>query len=136
MKESNSSDLDELERRTSSLGVNASLAQAGKKYVRTFLFSMNVDSPVAQMHILARAALAMGASVAVLLMFRSDHLDPVGIVLIGGLAILEMYLSGVLRWVIRTYALVVPIMMLSLGSSWVIFNPQPGRYVLVNWPIY
>jgi energy-coupling factor transporter transmembrane protein EcfT len=69
-------------------------------------------------------------------MMRSDHLDPLGICLLGALALVEMYLAGVLRWVLRTYALVIPIMMVSLGVSWLIFNPVPGSVVLVDLPVY
>lgn len=126
----------ELERRSSSLGVDATLAQAGKKYARTFLFSINVQSAVARLHIASRIALAIGASVAVLIMMRSDHLDPLGIALLGALALFEMYLAGVLRWVLHTYALAIPIMMVSLGVSWVLFNPVHGSMVLLDVPVY
>ncbi len=136
MGNTKSPDLNELERRTSSLGVSASLAQAGKKYVRTFLFSMRADSPVAQMHILTRVFLAVGGSVAVFIMFREDHLDPVGIVLVGVLAILEIYLAGILSWVIRVYLPLLLIMMTSMSLSWLIFNPQPGHYTLISWRVY
>ncbi len=135
-KNTNSPDLDELEQRTSSLGVSANLAQAGKEYVRTFLFSMKADSPVARTHVLTRVFLALGGSIAVFIMFRANHLDPVGIVVIGALAILEMYFAGILSWVIRVYVPLLLIMMGSMSLSWLIFNPQPGRYILINWRVY
>lgn len=127
---------DELERRTSSLGVSKEEARAGKKYVRTFLFSMSIDSPLAQMHVLTRFVLAMATTLVALLMIRTDNLDPAGLLVILAFTLLLMYLSGIIRWVMSRYAIVVPIAMTSLGVSWVIFNPVPGRVILANLQVY
>lgn len=135
-KDANEIIADELERRTSSLGVTEEEARAGKKFVRTFLFSMAIGSPLAKMHVITRVILAVTTSIIALMMIRTTKLDPIGILLITGFTIMLMYLSGVFSWVARTYIFVIPIATTSIAMSWVLFNPAPGNVILVNFQVY
>lgn len=129
-------ELSELERRTSSLGITEQQARAGKKFVRTFLFSMDISSPLARMHVLTRSVMAFTLSVIAMLFFRTHNLDPVGLLILLGFTFLQMYLSGIISWVVRSYALVIPIAAISISSSWVIFNPDPGNSILFDIQVY
>ena len=128
--------VNELYRRSSSLGVSKEDARIGKKYVRTFLFSMAINSPLAQMHVLTRVVLAMSTSLAALLMIRTNNLDPLGLLIIIAMTFLLMYLSGIIRWLLSKYAIIIPMAMTSLGISWMIFNPVRGHIILVNFQAY
>lgn len=129
-------ELNELDRRSSSLGITEQQAREGKRFVRTFLFSMDIHSPLARMHVLTRSVMAFTLSILAMLLFRTNNLDPAGLIVILAFTFLQMYLSGIIKWLVRSYAAIVPIAALSIASSWVIFNPDPGNNVLLNVQAY
>jgi energy-coupling factor transporter transmembrane protein EcfT len=107
-----------------------------QEWVRTFLFFMRMSSPLAGMHVISKFVLVLMASLCLTRMFAADRPDPVGVVILMALGFLFLWLSGVLRWMFRSYLVVIYPMLLSLFLMWVIFNPLPGAYTLVAQEIY
>jgi hypothetical protein len=103
----------------------------GQKWVRTFLFSMRIDSPLAGLHAITKFVLVLGVSLVLMGMISTARPDPLGCVLLVALAFLLLWLSGVIRWLFRSYLVVIFPMLLSLFLSWVAFNPNPGNRILL-----
>lgn len=109
----------------------------GKEFVRSFLFSVKIDSPLARLHVMTKLLAVLALSLVIVRFIRTDAPDPVGTILLIVLAFLGLYLSGVLRWVFRSYLLVVFPALLGMALTWVIFNPiAPGESVLLRIPVY
>jgi energy-coupling factor transporter transmembrane protein EcfT len=108
----------------------------GQKWVRTFLFSMRIDSPLAGLHAITKFVLVLGVSLVLMGMISTAHPDPVGCVLLVALAFLLLWLSGVIRWLFRSYLVVIFPMLLSLFLSWIAFNPNPGNRILFSRQTY
>jgi energy-coupling factor transporter transmembrane protein EcfT len=108
----------------------------GREWVRTFLFSMRIDSPLAGLHAISKIALVLGVSLALLRMISTTHPDPLGCVLLLILAVLLLWLSGVIRWIFRSYLVVIYPMLFSLFLTWIIFNPDPGTRILFSRQMY
>lgn len=108
----------------------------GRKWVRTFLFSMPIDSPLAGLHAISKFVLVLGVSLALLGMFSAARPDPLGCLLLLGLALILLWLSGVIRWLFRSYLVVIYPMLLSLFLTWIVFNPTPGTRVLFSREMY
>jgi energy-coupling factor transporter transmembrane protein EcfT len=108
----------------------------GKKFVRSFLFSVKIDSPLARLHVGTKLILILVLSIVIVQFIRTDAPDPFGTILLMLLAFLGLQLAGVLRWVFRSYLLVVFPALLGMALTWVIFNPDPGRGVLFTIPVY
>ena len=108
----------------------------GQKWVRTFLFSMRIDSPLAGLHAITKFVLVLGVSLVLMGMISTARPDPVGCILLVGLAFLLLWLSGVIRWLFRSYLVVIFPMLLSLFLSWIAFNPNPGNRILFSRQTY
>ena len=108
----------------------------GQKWVRTFLFSMRLDSPLAGLHAITKFVLVMGVSLVLIGMISTARPDPLGCLLLVALALLLLWLSGVIRWLFRSYLVVIFPMLLSLFISWIIFNPNPGTRILFSHQTY
>lgn len=108
----------------------------GQKWVRTFLFSMRIDSPLAGLHAITKFVLVLGVSLVLMGMISTARPDPVGCILLVALAFLLLWLSGVIRWLFRSYLVVIFPMLLSLFISWIIFNPNPGTRILFSYQTY
>jgi energy-coupling factor transporter transmembrane protein EcfT len=108
----------------------------GQKWVRTFLFSMRIDSPLAGLHAITKFVLVLGVSLVLMGMISTAHPDPLGCVLLVALAFLLLWLSGVIRWLFRSYLVVIFPMLLSLFLSWIVFNPNPGSRILFSRQTY
>jgi len=119
-----------------SQGAPAEAQSHGKEFVRSFLFSVKIDSPLARLHIITKLLAILALSWVIVQFIRTDAPDPVGAALLMGLAFLGLYLAGVLRWVFQSYLLVLFPALLGMALTWVIFNPDPGRGVLLTIPVY
>ncbi len=108
----------------------------GKEWVRSFLFSVKIDSPLARLHILSKLLAIIALSLVVVRFIKTDSPDPVGALAMILLAFLGLYLSGVLRWVFRSYLLVMFPGLFGMALAWVIFNPSLGGRILARIPIY
>ncbi len=108
----------------------------GQKWVRTFLFSMPIDSPLAGLHAITKFVLVLCVSLVLMGMISTAHPDPLGCVLLVTLAFLLLWLSGVIRWLFRSYLVVIFPMLLSLFLSWIVFNPNPGSRILFSRQTY
>jgi len=108
----------------------------GQKWVRTFLFSMRVDSPLAGLHAITKFTLVMGVSLVLMGMISTARPDPLGCVVLVALALVLLWLSGVIRWLFRSYLVVIFPMLFSLFLSWIVFNPNPGTRILFSRQTY
>jgi len=104
--------------------------------VRSFLFSVRRDSPLAHLHVLTKLLLVLLLSVVIVRFIRTDNPDPLGATMLLVLSILLLALSGAMRWVFRSYLLVLFPALLGMALTWVIFNPDPGSGVLWRIPVY
>lgn len=107
-----------------------------KKYVRSFLFAMRVDSPLAKLHFWTKFVLLFGGSFLLLRLYDQASPDPLGCLIFAVLAFLGLALSGSLRFILKTYLIVILLGMLSVFTNWLIFNPTPGKYTIWTAPVY
>lgn len=107
-----------------------------KQYVRSFLFSVKIDSPLARLHMLTKFVSVLALSLVIVQFLSTDAPDPLGALLLIVLAFFGLYLSGVLRWVFRSYLLVLFPSLIAMMITWVVFNPDPGRGVLARITLY
>jgi energy-coupling factor transporter transmembrane protein EcfT len=107
-----------------------------KEWVRSFLFSVKVDSPLARLHVVSKLFAILALSFVVVRFIDTENPDPAGAILMILLAFLGLSLSGVLRWVFRSYLLVMFPALAGMALTWIVFNADPGRGVLLRIPIY
>lgn len=107
-----------------------------KRYVRSFLFSRRIDAPFAQVHLIARTVLVLCMSGLQLRTIDAAHPDPAAAALLWLLALLLFFLSGMRLRTARIYLLLTVPTLLSLFTTWALFNPVPGRHVLLRSMIY
>lgn len=108
----------------------------GKRYVRSFLFSRRIDAPFARIHLLARVCFVFCLSIVQLRTIDALHPDPVGAGLLWVVSLLLFLGSGMYPRAARIYVLLTLPTLLSLFTTWLLFNPVPGRVVLVHWLFY
>src|SRR5260370_22153786 len=112
------------------------LPPAGRRYVRSFLFSRHVNAPFARVHLLARTLLVLCLSAALLRTINTSHPDLVGALVLWSGAVLILAYSGVSPGVARLYFLLTLPALLALFITWIVFNPVPGKVTLLQLPIY
>jgi len=108
----------------------------GRKFVRSFLFSVRIDSPLARLHVLTKLFAILALSLVIVQFINTEAPDPIGTILLILLTLLALHLCGVLRWVFRSYLLVIFPALLGMALVWVAFNPDPRGGVLLEIPIY
>lgn len=108
----------------------------GREWVRSFLFSVKIDSPLAHLHVLSKLFAILVLSLVIVRFISTDDPDPVGATLMILLAFLGLYLSGVLRWVFTSYLVIMFPGLFGMAFVWMVFNPSLGGDVLVAFPIY
>ncbi len=108
----------------------------GRKWVRTFLFSMPLDSPLARLHAIAKSFMVLAVSFVVLRMMSTSRPDPLGCILLLGVAVVLLWLSGVIKWLFRSFLVMIFPMLLSLFLVWIAFNPDPGNRILFSRQMY
>lgn len=114
----------------------ASPEREGKEYVRTFLFSMKIDSPLARLHIVTKLVGILLMSVVLVRLMDMNSPDPVGTLLFAVLSVTALLLGGVIAWLFRSYLVVIFPMLTTLFVTWLLFNPDPGTRVFLNLPVY
>jgi energy-coupling factor transporter transmembrane protein EcfT len=97
---------------------------------------MPVDSPLAGLHAITKFLMALGVSLALVRMISTTRPDPGGCVLLMLVALALLWLSGVIRWLFRSYLVVMFPMLLSLFVTWMVFNPAPGSRILFSRQMY
>jgi energy-coupling factor transporter transmembrane protein EcfT len=109
--------------------------KAGKQYVRTFLFSMRINSPLARLHVITKVVIILVNSTLIVRLMDASQPDPlgVGVLMIAALALLLF--SGAGRWLFQSYLVVIFPMLSVLFVTWVIFNRDPGTHVYLSLPI-
>jgi energy-coupling factor transporter transmembrane protein EcfT len=108
----------------------------GKDFVRSFLFSVKIESPLARLHVVTKLVVILALSVVIVQWIRTEAPDPLGTILMISLAFLGLHLAGVLRWVFHSYLLILFPSLFGMALTWVVFNPDPGAGVLVRIPVY
>jgi energy-coupling factor transporter transmembrane protein EcfT len=117
--------------------IASSMAQSrGRGAVRSFLFSVSIESPLARLHVVTKLLVILALSIVVVRWIRTDDPDPLGTIVMIVLALLGLQLAGVLRWVFHSYLLVLFPSLFVMALTWVVFNPDPGSGVLARIPVY
>jgi energy-coupling factor transporter transmembrane protein EcfT len=106
------------------------------EYVRTFLFSMKIDSPLARLHIITKVVCILILSLMVVQQMDMTHPDPVGVIVMAIFSLAVLIIGGALTWLLRSYLVVVFPMLGTLLFTWLLFNPDPGTHTFVSFPIY
>ncbi|MBV9019715.1 MAG: energy-coupling factor transporter transmembrane protein EcfT [Ktedonobacteraceae bacterium] len=107
-------------------------APPGRRYVRSFLFSRRIDAPLANVHLLARTILVLCLSAVQLRTIDTLHPDAVTAALLFGISLLLFAASGMKRSLACVYLLLTLPALLSLFSTWVLFNPVAGSVNLLH----
>ncbi len=123
------------ERTRSSTG-GPRVAVAGQRYVRSFLFARRIDAPFARVHLLARVLFVFALSLLQLRAIDTLHPDLLTATLTWGVACALLFVIGISRRVAQFYFLVTLPALLSLFTSWLLFNPVAGRVVLLRATVY
>lgn len=108
----------------------------GRIYVRSFLFSRRIDAPFARIHLIARVLLIVSLSSLLLRTIDTVHPDLIGATGLFIASVCAFLLSGMQANVARLYLLLTLSPLLSLFTTWTLFNPIPGHMVLLQFPIY
>jgi len=108
----------------------------GKRYVRSFLFSHRIDAPLAQVHLIPRTLLVLCLSGVQLRTIDAAHPDPIGAAWWWVVSLFLFVLSGMHARVARLYFLLTLPALLSLFTTWILFNPVPSKTILFAFPIY
>ncbi len=110
--------------------------RSGKKYIRTFLFSMRLGAPLSRVHFITKLVAALLLSFVIIGAMNEQHPDPVLTLLFFGISILAIILGGVSRWIFRSYMVLIFPMFFFLFLTWVVFSPDPGTRVFFQYPLY
>jgi energy-coupling factor transporter transmembrane protein EcfT len=109
--------------------------KSGKQYVRTFLFSMQINSPLARLHVITKVVIILVTSTLIVRLMDARDPDPVGVGVLMAASLSLLLLSGAGRWLFRSYLVVIFPMLSVLFITWVIFNRDPGTHVFLTLPI-
>ncbi len=109
---------------------------AGRRYVRSFLFSRRISAPFAKVHLIARTLLILSLSLLQLHAIDTNHPDLAGAILLWCVSLVLLLLSGISRRVMQFYFLISLPALLSLFTTWLLFNPVGGSVVLLRFPLY
>ncbi|MBO0794933.1 MAG: hypothetical protein J2P36_28835 [Ktedonobacteraceae bacterium] len=109
---------------------------AGRRYVRSFLFSRRIDAPFTRVHLIARVLLVLCLSSVQLRAINADRPDLVLAAVLWVVSFLLFLGSGMQARIARLYLLLTLPVLLSLFSTWMLFNPVPGSTILIHAPVY
>jgi energy-coupling factor transporter transmembrane protein EcfT len=109
---------------------------SGKRYVRTFLFSMQLGAPLNQLHVITKFVAILILSVVLVRVMDQQRPDLLlaGVLLV--LTLLSLYWGGVTRWLFRSYLVIIFPMFSFLLLTWIAFTPDPGTVTYLRWPLY
>jgi energy-coupling factor transporter transmembrane protein EcfT len=100
------------------------------------LFSVKIDSPLARLHVVTKLLAVLALSLVAVRAMRTASPDPVTLLLIWLLALLGLALGGAIRWLFRSYLLVLLPALLVMTFTWIAFNPAPEGEALLRIPVY
>jgi energy-coupling factor transporter transmembrane protein EcfT len=110
--------------------------RSGKKFIRTFLFSMRLGAPLSRVHFITKFAAVLLLSFVIIQAMDEQNPDPVLTLFFFGLSLLALILGGVSRWIFRSYMVLIFPMFFFLFLTWVAFSPDPGTRVYFQYPLY
>jgi energy-coupling factor transporter transmembrane protein EcfT len=108
----------------------------GRLYVRSFLFSRRIDAPFARIHLLARVLLVLCMSGVQLRSINASYPDIVTASILWLASLLLFIGSGMHPRTARLYFLITIPALFSLFTTWILFNPIPGKLTLLQWQVY
>ncbi len=108
----------------------------GKRYVRSFLFARKIDAPFARIHLIPRTLLVLCLSGLVLRAIDATQPDLVEALCLWVVCFGIFYGSGMQARVARLYLLLSVPTLLSLFTTWLLFNPVPGSVTLLKTSLY
>jgi len=108
----------------------------GRRYVRSFLFSRRIDAPFARIHLIARTFLVLCLSGVQLRAIDAAHPDIIGASILWIVSLLIFLLCGMHARMARLYFLLTLPALLSLFTTWLLFNPVPSQTILLRLPVY
>lgn len=109
---------------------------SGKKYIRTFLFSMRLGAPLSHVHFITKFIAVLLLSFVIIRAMDEQDPDPVLTSIFFGLSIFALVLGGVSRWIFRSYMVLIFPMFFFLFLTWVAFTPHLGMRVYFQYPLY
>jgi energy-coupling factor transporter transmembrane protein EcfT len=107
-----------------------------RRYVRTFLFSMRINSPLAKLHVISKVVTILATSVLIVRLMDAHDPDPLGAGLLMGVGLASLLLSGAGRWLYHSYLVVIFPMLIVIFATWIIFNPHPGTITYFSLQLY
>ncbi len=107
-----------------------------KRYVRSFLFARKIHAPLAQIHLIPRTILVLCLSSLQLQAISAAQPDLPAAALISGVCLLLFYLSGMQRRAALLYLLLTLPTLLSIFTTWILFNPVAGQITLFQASLY
>jgi energy-coupling factor transporter transmembrane protein EcfT len=117
-------------------------ARTDKGYVRTFIFSMKVGTPVEKLHVVTKFLMIVVMSVVALYMFdipvSSGGPDIVGLLLLLALVFVLLVLAGTTKYLANSYLVLALPVLFGQFFWWMFFNQHlPGsRLPFYLWPGY
>ena len=108
----------------------------GRRYVRSFLFSRRIDAPFARVHLLARVLLVLCLSGVQIRAINAAYPDIIMASLLWIISLLLFAGSGMHPRTARFYFLVTMPALFSLFTTWILFNPVPGKFTLLQFQVY
>lgn len=108
----------------------------GKRYVRSFFFVRKIDAPFARIQLIPRTLLILCLSGLELRAMDAARPDLVMALCLWLICLGIFCVCGIHPRVARVYLLLSVPTLLSLLSTWLLFNPVPGRVTLLSARIY
>lgn len=109
---------------------------AGRRYIRSFLFSRHINAPFAKVHLITRTLFIFSLSMVQLRAIDAQHPDLVGAIFWWVVSLVMLLLSGISRRVAQFYFLITMPALFSLFTTWLIFNPVQSSVLLLRVPVY
>lgn len=108
----------------------------GKRYVRSFFFARKIDAPFSHIHLIPRTLLVLCLSGVELRAIDATQPDLVTALCLWVVCLGIFSFCGMHRRVARVYLLLSIPTLLSLFTTWLLFNPVPGSITLLKTQIY
>lgn len=108
----------------------------GKRYVRSFFFARKINAPFSQIHLIARTLLVLSLSSLELRAIDATQPDLVMALCLWLVCFCIFACCGMHARVARVYLLLSIPTLLSLFTTWLLFNPVPGSVTLLKTQIY
>ncbi|MEM3247218.1 MAG: energy-coupling factor transporter transmembrane component T [Candidatus Micrarchaeaceae archaeon] len=103
--------------------------RAGKKYVKTIMFSARANSLFVKVHPFAKIALLLIVSTAVVISMTKAKPDVLFNMIVVVLALAFMVESGTIKYLVKSYIAAIFIALFMLGIWWLAFNQIGGNAI-------